>query len=111
MITLDLELVGVAVMILIVGLPLVIALLGPTPEKKEIKLIDIVPLLQQAIHEYASLQAMRYNDYDAFEDEVIRLLYARVQSFESLKDYKGLLTHSALRILMGPYLQKIFNKK
>lgn len=105
------QVVGTAMIILIVSLPIVIALLGPVIGGKKVEVRDLRPLLIDAAQNFLALQSLEKKDYQTFEDEVVAFLAKQVQELDIFsKDEKALLKPEIVRLLIGPYLKKVFIK-
>lgn len=113
MITLDFEqYLGAFIMIIIVSIPIVIAALGPVIGGEKVNVRDLRPLLIEACKEFQYLKELEDKSYEELEDEVVAQLAKDVQNMSQFtQDEKSLLHSDIIRILIRPYLQKVFKQK
>ena len=102
---------GTIIMVVIVCLPILIVLARKAISRENIVIRDLLPLLIEAIKNLNMLQTSKRTSYNVFEGDAVYLLHQYVQSSELFYVYeKEILTQDTIRILIRPYLKKMYKK-
>ena len=102
---------GTIIIVIIVGLPILIVLARKAISRENVVVRDLVPLLVEAIKNLDMLQASKKTSYNVFEGDIVYLLHEHIQKSSVFYVYeKEVLTQDIIRILIRPYLKKIYKK-